>query len=143
MPTEILRTMYYAHIYPHLQYCNPIWANTQATHLNCINLTHKKIIRIITKSSHLERTAPLFKGIKIIKLEDITKLSIATSMYKKQITVSVPPHEHTTRQRQRLCVPTHGLSIFCRSTSYLGPSIWIDYPCNTKMSALFTNSKAK
>ena len=59
MPTEILRAMYYAHIYPHLQYCNPIWATTQVTHLNCINLIHKKII---TKSSNLEHTAPLFKG---------------------------------------------------------------------------------
>ncbi len=132
MPTEILRTMYYAHIYPHLQYCNPIWANTQATHLNCINLIHKKIIRIITKSSYLEHTAPLFKGMKILKLEDITKLSIATSMYKKQINVSLPPHEYTTRQRQRLCLPTHRLSIFCRSTSYLGPSIWNSLPSQYK-----------
>ena len=132
MATEILRAMYYAHIYPHLQYCNPIWATTQATHLNCINLIHKKIIRIITKSSYLEHTAPLFKGMKILKLEDITKLSIATTMFKKQINVSLPPHEYTTQQRQRLCIPTHRLSIFCHSTFYLGPTIWNSLPSQYK-----------
>ena len=58
---EVLKTLYYTDIYLHLLYCNPIWSTTHATHLKCINLLHKKIIRIITQSSFLEHTTPLFK----------------------------------------------------------------------------------
>ena len=61
MQCQVLKTLYYAHIYPHLPYCNPIWSTTYVTHLTCLNLLHKKIIRIITNSSYLEHTTPLFK----------------------------------------------------------------------------------
>ena len=58
--------------------------------------------------------------------------NIATTMYKKQINVSLPPHEYTTRQRQCLCIPAHRLSIFRHSTSHLGPTIWDSLPLQYK-----------
>ena len=143
VPCEVLKTLYYAHIYPHLLYCNPIWSTTHATHLKCINLLHKKIIRIITKSSFLEHTTPLFKNTKILKLEDITKHSIATSMYKNQINVSLPPHEYTTRHREQLSIPSHRLSLFRHSTVYLGPHIWNSLPHPIKNAPSLNVFKSK
>lgn len=101
MPCEILKTLYYAHIYPHLLYCNPIWITTYTTHLTCLDRLHKKIIRIITKSSYLEHTT-LFKITKILKLQDITKLSIANCMYKNYISASLPSHQYPTQHRTAL-----------------------------------------
>ena len=132
MPCEVLKTLYNAHVCPYLQYCNPIWSTTHATHLRCINLIHKKIIRIITHSPYLEHTTPLFKNMNILKLEDITKLSIATYMYKNTIDASLPSHTYTTRHSERLCIPTHRLSLFRHSTMYLGPLIWNSLPLHTK-----------
>ena len=41
-PIEVLKCLYYAHIYPHLNYCNPIWSNTYSCHLYHLNVLHKK-----------------------------------------------------------------------------------------------------
>lgn len=67
MPQEVLRTIYYAHVYPLLTYCNPIWCTTYPTYLIPLKLQLKKIVRIITNSNFLECTNPLFKETKIIK----------------------------------------------------------------------------
>ena len=39
---EIMKIMYYAHIFPHLTYCNPIWSNTYPCHLHNLNILQKK-----------------------------------------------------------------------------------------------------
>ena len=132
MPFEVLKTLYYAHIYPHLLYCNPIWSTTYNTHLTSLNLLHKKIIRIITNSSYLEHTTPLFKSTKILKFEDLSKISIAKCMYKKQINVSYPSHQYPTRHREQLNVPPHRLTLFRHSILYLGPRIWNSLPHSIK-----------
>lgn len=132
MPCEVLKILYYAHIYPHLLYCNPIWSTTYVTHLTSLNLLHKKIIRIITNSSYLEHTTPLFKNTKILKLQDITKLSIATCMYKHQISASLPTHLYPTRHREQFCLPSHRLTLFRHSTMYQGPLIWNSLPQHIK-----------
>lgn len=98
MPQEVLRTIYYAHVYPLLTYCNPIWCTTYPTYLIPLKLQLKKIVRIITNSNFLECTNPLFKETKIIKLDDITKFAIATCMYsnKNKIQNLLPSHDHNT-----------------------------------------------
>ena len=133
MPCEILKCLYHAHIYPLLLYCNPIWSTTYATHLNCLNIQLKKIIRIITKSGYLEHTSPLFKNTQILKLQDINKSVIATYMYINQINTPLEPvHDYPTRQRHLLRPPAHEHMLFRRSVMYLGPTIWNSIPPHIK-----------
>ena len=125
MPLDVLKYFYYAHIYPLLTYCNPIWCTTYTTYLTPLNLQLKKIVRIITNSSYLEHTEPLFKQTRLLKLNDITKLAIATFMYtnKAEIGNLLPSHNFSTRHRGNLRLPFHRLSKFKHSTTYLGPAI--------------------
>ena len=133
MPCEILKCLYHAHIYPLLLYCNLIWSTTFDTHLTCLNLQHKKIIRIITKSGYLDHTSPLFKNTQILKIEDITKFEIATFMFKNLANSSPEPvHDYPTRQRHLLRIPSHHLSLFRRSLLYLGPITWNSIPSHIK-----------
>ena len=39
---EIRKIMYYAHIFPLLTYCNPIWSTTYPCHLHNLKILHKK-----------------------------------------------------------------------------------------------------
>lgn len=52
------------------------------------------MISIITKIPYLEHTSSLFKNIKKRKLDDLTKLSTATLMYKNLISASLPFHNY-------------------------------------------------
>lgn len=45
--SSILTDLYYLFAYPYLKYCSGVWANTHTTKLECLNVTERKIIRII------------------------------------------------------------------------------------------------
>ena len=130
MPQDVLKTIYYAHIYPLLTYCNPIWCTTYPTYLIPLKLQLKKIVRIITNSNYLEHTNPLFRSTKILKLEDITKVAIANFMYANKNTIQnlLSSHDHNTRHRDNLTLPLHRLTKFQHSISYLGPVVWNSIP---------------
>ena len=145
MPPYVLKCIYYAHIYPLLTYCNPIWCTTYSTHLIPLQLQLKKIVRIITNSSYLEHSLPLFKQTQILKLDDITKMALATFMYVNRSNSQNLPlaHNYPTRHRDQLRPPHHRLTIFTHSVSYLGPVIWNTIPLQIQNSTslnIFKNS---
>ena len=136
MPPYVLKCIYYAHIYPLLTYCNPIWCSTFPTHLNPLQIQLKKIVRIITNSDFLAHSSPLFKQTQILKLEDIAKISIASFIYaNKSILLNLlPTHNYPTRQRDLPRLPAHRLTGFRHSTTYLGPAIWNTIPTSIQNS---------
>ncbi len=100
VPSNILKYLYYAHIYPHLTYCNPIWSQIYPCHIAQINVLHKKVIRIITNSDFNVHTQPLFKQLKILYLVDLSKLTLASYMYKRMHTNNLntqPSHNYQTQ----------------------------------------------
>ena len=78
--TDILKTLYYSLIYPHLLYTIQVWGNTFDCHLNTIIVLQKKAIRMMTlnddtsTTGHLSPSSPLFQELQILKIGDIYKL---------------------------------------------------------------------
>ena len=146
VPEAILKCLYYAHIYPHLNYCNPIWSNTYACHLKQLNVLHKKTIRIMTNSNYCQHTPPLFKSLNILNLTDLSKFSIGTYMFKQINTQRYntrPLHPYPTRNQLLLQIPRHKQTLFTHSLLYLGPKIWNDIPSpiqNTQNSSTFKSN---
>ena len=58
-----LCTLYYSLIYSYLQYCMLEWGSTYPTHLRCLVLLQKRIIRIISKKGFDAHTNPLFQSL--------------------------------------------------------------------------------
>ena len=138
--------MYYAHIYPYIIYCNPIWSQTYPWHLYNLNILHKKVIRIITNSDYLEHTPPLFKQTNILNLTDLSKLCIAFHMYQKinsENYITQPIHYYQTRNQYSLHIPRPNQTLFKHSLIYQGPKIWNGLPCNTKLSPSLSSFKNK
>ena len=69
-PQEIKCLLYNSLIVPHINYCITAWG----FHRNRITIIQKKAIRIITASSYISHTEPLFKQLNLLKVEDILTL---------------------------------------------------------------------
>lgn len=76
LPTDILRTLYFSLFQSHLNFGILCWGHIVCTQTNSDILTklQKRAIRIITYSPYRCHTAPIFKKMNILKLEDIFKL---------------------------------------------------------------------
>jgi hypothetical protein len=76
-----LLTLYYSIVYPHIEYCNVVWASTYKHNLRRINLLQKRASRILNKCKFDAHTDPLFKKCSILKLHDIFFSQVGKFMY--------------------------------------------------------------
>ena len=89
----------------------------------------------MTSSDYYEHTSPIFKALKILKLSDISNLSIAVYMYKKinsNANLTEPHHGYPTSNQYSLRIPSHRLTLFQHSLMYKGPKLWNDIPAVIK-----------
>ena len=90
---DCLLTLYFSLIYPHLTYCNIVWASTYDTYLHSIYLLQKKCVRTITHSKRLDHSAPLFKKLKLFTIFQINTYQICTFIHKiKHTPYNIPKH---------------------------------------------------
>ena len=124
---------YYAFIYPLLSYNVAIWGGTGSTHLSILIRAQKRIIRTIAGLDRYAHTNPIFADLKILKFNDIYKLSVAVFMYKTQTSPDFAVrHDHNTRNRNCLNPIFHRLSRTQQALSYVGPTIWNELPENIR-----------
>ncbi len=130
-----LRTLYFALVYPYLNYCVIIWGATYPSNLNRLLLLQKKVVRILSNASYDAHTSPLFKSNKILKFEDIYLLNLGKFMFSYQNNLLPPSfsnfffttdqiHSHNLRTAGQFYVP------FCRTKAkqftvkYQGPKFF-------------------
>ena len=78
LPIDILRTIYCSIIQSNLNYSILAWG------YDCGRLVkiQKKVLRIITCSRYNSHTEPLFKALKLLKLEDMLRLNTLNFCFK-------------------------------------------------------------
>ena len=137
---EARKILYYSLIYPYLQYCNIVWGNSPPTILSPIYLKQKRAIRIINNAGYIDRTNPLFKNTKIVKLHDIYKLE-ARKFVNQQLQLQNPiirfdranaVHNHYTRRNQNLRPPQPKIELEKRFIKYSGCLLYNELPDNIK-----------
>ena len=80
VPSEILKMIYNALIQPHLNYGVLLWGKN----IKRIMKLQKWAVRSITSSKYNAHTEPLFLKLKLLRIEDIYKISILKFYYKYQ-----------------------------------------------------------
>ena len=127
-PQEIKCLLYNSLIVPHINYCITAWG----FYRNRITIIQKKAIRIITASSYISHTEPLFKQLNLLKVEDILTLhelkfyfkynqGILQNIYKtgilsqiqKYITTTLGKLQHYTHSKQNMNLQKKHLNITC------------------------------
>ena len=76
---QILHNLYYrpTFVYPYLIYGVEMWGNACSVYLDPLVKLQKKCLRIITFSSYLEHTEPLFQNLKILNFQKLVIHRIA------------------------------------------------------------------
>ena len=145
VPQSIMIKLYYAFIYPHLVYGILIWGNSCDVHLNPLVLLQKKIIRILTSSSYLSHTEPLFYRTKILRVDDIFKLYLGIHMFKKKLndTIVHPSHSYFTRHNSNAVPNFQRLSKSQNSLTYIGPTQWNVIPVNIRNCTSLSSFKTQ
>ena len=135
-PPNVLKMIYMSLIYSHLNYCNLIWGSAEDGIVEPLFKLQKKAIRIITRSSYLEHTAPLFNSLALLRLKEIYDLNCTLFMYKclncqyfpefkNRIQRNSEYHQYNTRGRNSLRnVEILRLRICQRSFLDYGKNIW-------------------
>ena len=77
-PQNILLTIYNSLFVWHINYGSLVWR----TNINRISKMQKRAIRIITHSHYIAHTEPLFKNLKLLKVEDMFSLKILKCLNK-------------------------------------------------------------
>ena len=85
-----LRTLYFAFIQSHLNYCPIILSSISQHNFNQIKLILKKAIRIITNSTYTAHTAPLFAQLQILPYEIIIKQAKLLFMHSIEYNYAPP-----------------------------------------------------
>ena len=106
LPVNVLRMLYCSLILPHLTYSILTWGFDKGR----LTKLQKKAVRIITSSKFNSHTEPIFKNLRLLKLDDIFTVNLLKFYYKLekknlpkyfQQSFNVIPqsniHDHNTR----------------------------------------------
>ena len=79
---ETLRQLYFAFLYPYLNYCLIIWGNAPATTTFPIFKLQKRALRIVFNLKGRDSTQVACRNSKLLRLPELYTLSVLTFMYK-------------------------------------------------------------
>jgi len=152
LPSTTLKLLFNSLILPHFLYCLEVWGFTYDTHLDQLELIHKKCIRIITKSSYLAHTRELYERNQILPFPDLIR-NVAFKYIYKNLHESTPtitrnffrylPHNIQTRKASNKClyVPVTHFECVKRSIFYNGTSRYNLLPKSIRDSSSFSKFK--
>ena len=126
---SVLKQVYYSLIHSYLNYNICCYSGTYNIHINRLLLLQKRAIRIISNTSFLDHTDPLFYSNGILKVHDMYKLNVGLFMFDRWHTgVYNRTHSYDTRSRNDLLPSQARLTITQNSLSVIGPNIWNSIP---------------
>jgi hypothetical protein len=154
VPNSALLSLYYALIYPYLNYGICAWGSTTANHLKPIITQQKSAIRIITNSAFRQHSAPLFKSLNLLNINSLHTFSCVNYIYKTlflnanhALKLSLDrcnrTHYHHTRNKYLFDIPRVKLNLCKHSMQIKGPSLWNSLPSELKNCKTFALFKSK
>ena len=140
---SLLKSIYYALIYPYIFYGNVVWANAYQTHLEKIYKLQKKLVRIITFKEYNHSSKPLFDNLKILNVYQVNYYTIAILMKKfsnNQLPISSKNifrtyeevHNRKTRSNKKLHKPCVKTNLRKLSISFKGVDVYNSLPSDLK-----------
>lgn len=83
LDTPMLRTVYYALVFPYIRYCNTSWGNAAQIHMEKLNRLHNKVIKIIAFAPYRgSDVTQIFFDLELLPTDEIYTLEVGKLMYK-------------------------------------------------------------
>ena len=144
----------YSLIHSHLNYGIAVYGSANKTVLKKLQIIQNNIMRIITFSSFRQSAKPLFKQLKILNIESMSKLELAKIMHgcnngqipvriEQIFTKSSKVHQYNTRQtiNDGFFIPRIYSQSGKKSLQYRGSKLWNSIPSKIKKLPLSSFKK--
>ena len=111
LPQQILRMIYTSLILPHITYGITAWGNAKNREMKRINILQRKAIRHVTNMPYNSHTAPLFKNLNLLTIDNLFTISCCKLYHKvmnrtvrnpyflNQLPTNKSIHNYDTRRR--------------------------------------------
>jgi hypothetical protein len=139
-----LLTLYYTMFIPHVLYCIIVWGGANKIALDKLIKLQKRAVRLVSGSSFLAHTSPIFLSLNLLKLTDIYEKEVLTFMFK--IGKNILP-SNCDRLAELVVKSRYDLRVTCnfkqccartvirqKSISVAGPSLWNRMPLAVRVS---------
>ena len=146
--------MYYAIVYPYLNYGILAWGSASSSHINRLYILQKRAIRIMSHAPYLAHTNPLFIELDVLRFYDIHAFQVLIFMYlcnnnllpdyiKTFFKFNQDVHGYNTRNAKDFHLPKPRLSSFKNSILFQGPQIWNSVSIDIKQSVSLNVFKSR
>ena len=143
LPQHILLNLYYTLIYPHLSYCNVVWASPNNSAIIRLHRLQKRAIRAMCNLHYNAPTGDFFINLKIVNVYSLYKLNLATLMFSchkgllpdslmRYFSLNDNTHTHFTRQSHDFHIPYTRTTLSQKSVDFSGPKLWNSLPASLK-----------
>ena len=145
LPVEILKTLYFTLVMPHIMYGIEVWYGAPQYVLDRISILQKKAIRAINSLPYNDHTHEYFKSMKLLKIHDLYKVKILSHMFihfdRSNYTSQSEIHSHNTRNRGNITTPFFNRSRSQSTWLYQGVHLWNSVPDEIKSSLTMISFK--
>ena len=133
-------------------YCNIVWGNCASTKIDSLLLLQKRALRIVTNSSYLHHSNPLFYRLNTLKVKDIHTLQTGLFMFKYSHEL-LPPlfrntfqfnstiHTSPTRRSHDYHLENPKIILAQKSIKHHGPDVWNSLPNSIKQCSALHSFK--
>ena len=127
--------LYYTFIYPYLNYCCTVWGNAASSFITRLHVLQKRIVRIISGKPKLTPSLNLFKNLRILPIQQLTKFKLSIFCAKQKLN-KLPPaldnflynvsgiHTYDTKSSHDYYVVTPRTQYALLSVRYQAPITW-------------------
>ena len=139
IPPSLKRQIYYATIFPHINYALEIFGSCSAKLRNKIQVKQNQLMKVLTNRERLCPTNELHLHNRILKIEDVYKIKILTfvhdcvnkntiSLFHSYYEFQSQAHSFNTRNPHYLIQPRANTNMFNSSVKYMGAYLWNNTP---------------
>ena len=133
---DMLVTLYNSLVFPYLNYCLEVWGGAQDIHIKSLIILHKRTIRLITCSSRMTHTKPIFLQLNLLTLKELYLYKVGLLLFKIVHKMNVPKHindyfnvnadvhTYNTRHASLFRLPLTRTNLMKRTFRYIGVKLW-------------------
>ena len=150
LPKQAMYHLYCSMVLCYLNYGILLWGNSCKEYLSKVLRLQKRALRIVSNSSYLSASKPLFDKYKTLDVFSLYKKEVAVFMFKYQrnllpqsfdnmFTKRKDIHTYNTRNKDNYQISAHKI----KGILHTGPRIWNSLPYNIKNAKSISQFKTK
>ena len=151
-----LKNLYFATVYPSLQYGIELYENTNKTFINDLMVLNNKILRILQIQPLTCNVKELYRRYNTLPINELHTLKIALLMHKyfahneilpkifqNYFTINSTVHSYCTRTQTNIHLERFSTKFGARCLNFYASKIWNSIPTNIKLISLIKKFKAE